>query len=263
MSNHITWIRIAKMAETAIHQINDNMEIFAKLTQDSKKQSTLSKLIYRIFRNLIGVHAMIKPSVNHGESVLLKLPVGIILRNCLMDSIIAIYISLHDEDSCNNFLSLTNRNYINALLEEYEVYRDKIPEHIEGYMGKNMFTMAVEDRYLDELSYNSNYEMTPQGNPLEMWRATPYKQLYEGCKRADGDLKALKDKVLEIDNKNSLVESLYAYYKYFSQYEHFSQRGDGDSRANFGDDNICFEKTFQHLQHAVDALISTLNTKNT
>lgn len=39
---------------------------------------------------------------------------------------------------------------------------------------------------------------------------------------------------------SAVVTRLNAYYKYFSQYEHFSEQGCGDSLAPFGDDNVLF-----------------------
>ena len=105
--------------------------------------------------------------------------------------------------------------------------------------------------YLSELDIN---ERTTHVEPLKtrhIWKPRSYKELYEDCRKNDIDLNKIKDKLLENEDTTACAASLYAYYKYFSQYEHYSERGDGDSRAPFGEDNIKIVKTFSHLLSAL------------
>ena len=51
---------------------------------------------------------------------------------------------------------------------------------------------------------------------------------------------------------------LYAYYKYFSQYEHFSESGYGDTLADFDKDNVSFEKAFECLRNGMDMLLEMI-----
>ena len=63
-----------------------------------------------------------------------------------------------------------------------------------------------------------------------------------------------KDKHLEEELK------LFAYYKYFSQWEHFSENGTGDILANFGEDNIKLPMTFGHISQALDYLLKPVES---
>ncbi len=63
----------------------------------------------------------------------------------------------------------------------------------------------------------------------------------------DEDNATLKQimKALSKDSElGRLVCSLYAYYKYFSQYEHFLELGTGNATQDFGNDNIKFPMIF-------------------
>ena len=53
---------------------------------------------------------------------------------------------------------------------------------------------------------------------------------------------------------------LYAYYKYFSQYEHFSESGYGDTLADFDKDNVSFEKAFECLISGMYLLLENIKT---
>ena len=78
------------------------------------------------------------------------------------------------------------------------------------------------------------------------------------AKKTDIDLKNIKISLCNNNKTKECVKNLYAYYKYFSQYEHFSQRGDGDSLADFGYDNIRFEKAIMHLEECIKYLIEII-----
>ncbi len=215
-------------------------------------------IIYRIIRNIRAVLLLSAESAKKEDSIFMKLPVGILIRNCIMDGILAMHIANNNDQVCKNLMALSNRNYLNALFEEFEVYRDKLGDDFDEVTSEHMYTMAIEDTYLNELQWNEGNKKIEPLNERNIWKATNYRDIYEGCKKADIDLKNIMDFLCNDNKTRECVKNLYAYYKYFSQYEHFSQRGDGDSLADFGFDNIRFEKAIIHLQECIKFLIEII-----
>ena len=215
-------------------------------------------ILYRIMRNIRAILSLSAESAKKEDSIFMKLPVGILIRNCLMDGILAMHIANNNDQVCQILVALSNRNYLNSLFEEFEVYRYKLSDGFDEITSEHMYTMALEDTYLNELKWNeSNITIEPL-NERFIWKAPNVKDIYDGCKKTDIELKSIKN-LLCNDNKTSkCVKNLYAYYKYFSQYEHFSQRGNGDSLADFGSDNIRFEKSIIHLRECIKFLIEKI-----
>ena len=52
-----------------------------------------------------------------------------------------------------------------------------------------------------------------------------------------------------------VVNRLNAYYRYFSQYEHFSEQGCGDSLAPFGSDNVSFPLAIDALEEGLKVVV--------
>lgn len=251
--NKSVWEKVMREAGLLLRYLMRNGKEIGECAKADSRSETLGMLLSRILRNLRGVYALAAESVKHGDSVMLKLPVGLILRNCLMDGTLALYIAQNGIDACDKLNALFNRDYVSALFQEYEVYRDKLSIGFDDVMAEHLYTMAIEDRYLHELK-PTDAEIGPMCE-RNMWQAQDYKDIYEGCKRSDADLRKMKDKLIDCDAMGDCVKSLYAYYKYFSQYEHFSQRGNGDSIVDFGCDNIRFEKVFTHLSDCIEYLV--------
>lgn len=262
--NKQIWRSIDEATINLIQRILSHKNSFSRLSSKDKRQVVLSQLTHRILRNLVGINILVKKSSEHENSVFLKLPIGLIVRNCLMDCILAIYISEKDQDSCEKLILICNHDYIKALFEEYEVYKDKLSgvDDTDDQFGKHMYTLALEDTYLNDFSINEDFKSDSSWCEINMWKTKDYKELYDGCKKADSGIKNIKDKALEQGNHTELVQSLYAYYKYFSQYEHFSQRGNGDSLADFGEDNIKFEKVFTHINSTLTLVFQQVNKVN-
>ena len=65
----------------------------------------------------------------------------------------------------------------------------------------------------------------------------------------------MKEALVTDQSLSPVACRLYAYYKYFSQYEHFSDNGHGDSLADFGEDNVSYEKAINALEEVVELLL--------
>lgn len=258
--NDIVWRKISHSSASLIQYIIEHRDLFKNNSQRDPRITTIICLVHRIMRNLRGVHVLAAESVRHNNSVFLKLPVGLVMRNCLMDSILALHIASKDAEDGAKLIALSNRNYVKALFDEFEVYRDKQTIHFDVVTAERMFTMAIEDTYLHELTFNEGVGEIEPLNERKIWRARDLKDVYEGCKRSDADIRNIKDSLSGDKGLSDCVRSLYAYYKYFSQYEHYSPLGDGDSLADFGDDNIRFEKVFLHIGKCIRYLVDAVKS---
>ena len=69
----------------------------------------------------------------------------------------------------------------------------------------------------------------------------------------------IKDYLIEIPEIKAVVTQLYHYYKYFSQYEHFSENGQGDvlvNAAETGNDNIHLPSAISVLSAGVEEIMT-------
>lgn len=69
----------------------------------------------------------------------------------------------------------------------------------------------------------------------------------------------IKDYLIGIPEIKAVVTQLYHYYKYFSQYEHFSENGQGDllvTAGENGNDNIYFTSAIRASSAGVEEVMS-------
>ena len=82
----------------------------------------------------------------------LKLSIGILLRNCFMDLLLGLYICDMDDEHVEEIAEVLNLNYVKALFEQFEVYRDKIEDvNFDEDFLEHMYTMSIEDNCLQYL----------------------------------------------------------------------------------------------------------------
>lgn len=205
----------------------------------------------RIASNINSAAILACCSIKRDGTLIYKLPVGLLVRNCLMDSITGMYISTMDKTRAELFLDCLNVDYVNALLEEMEVYQDKIPFQEESDLFvRTLYEEVLEDVYMKDLEMRTNLNTLLDSNSF-MWKAKRRKDILPDYHEADKSIKGKMEKLSMDEKRKVVVRRMYAYYKYFSQYEHFSERGTGDSLASFGEDNICLEKVFCHLKDSL------------
>lgn len=256
--NELVWRNILKSASLIIKYIVSHREKIINSVNNDKRQNIIYRLFYRLLRNLRAVCILSQVSINQRGDTFLKLPVGLLIRNCLLDCITGLYVAKNDEKQCNKYMDLNNAKYVRALFEQYEVYRDKVSPLFDDLTIRDAYVMAIEDTYYQELEVRDKDDKDFSINESEIFRTRKFNEIYEGCKKIDGDIKTLFINIKEDKEIGECMSALYAYYKYFSQYEHFSQRGDGDSLINFGEDNIKFEKVFDHINRSVEYVMETI-----
>lgn len=153
-----------------------------------------------------------------------------------------------DKERAYEELELRTIEYANSLLERREVYRDHVKstgvEWNDGLID-NFWELAMEDNFLGLLIFNDN-----QGG-LVLTKQTK-KQLKEAGFTNHKNVGTTEQKnfLIGIPELEAVASRLFHYYKYFSQYEHFSENGLGDvlvSGDKDGNDNI-------HLPSAIRAL---------
>ncbi len=257
-TNKSIWKIISSHITNLLNYIFEYHNILKENSNREDRIGIIISIIHRITRNLRAIAILCVESGKKENSIFMKLPVGILIRNCLMDGILAMHIANNDDQVCRNLMALSNQKYINALFEEFEVYRDKISDSFDDIASEHMYTMALEDTYLNELELNDKNTTIEPLRERYMWKARNINKIYEGCKKTDIEIKSIRNSLCNDIKFGECVTNLYSYYKYFSQYEHYSLRGNGDSLADFGCDNIRFEKTIIHLDACLKLLIEII-----
>ena len=205
-------------------------------------------LLYRIYSNLYSSLLLTAQVLKTGKISFYQLPIGLLLRCCFTDCLFALYIQHADKKRVYEELELRTIEYANSMLERKEVYRDQVIStgiiYDDDFID-HLWELTMEDNFLGLLTLDNNLE-----------KLTVRKQ--SNCQLKDGGFsktKSVRTKdVVEFLNSIPDLEKvptrLFHYYKYFSQYEHFSENGQGDvlaSSEKYGNDNI-------HLPSAIRAL---------
>lgn len=254
-NNLKVWREIAIKSKGISDYLVPAFREFVKRENKSRKSVALMNLMRRVHSNLKAVYYLSAISLRSRIHRYFKFPAGILVRSCLMDCITGLYLLKSDEARCGGLLDVWNRDYVKAMFEEFEVYKDKADfREFQDDFIEHVYTMAMEDAFLEYLDANEDAGETEPMKERFMWKARDPKDIYSEYKRTDGQLKSMKDEISEDASLGSCMNCLYAYYKYFSQYEHFSELSNGDSLVDFGDDNVRFEKVFDHIEDAVFCL---------
>lgn len=205
-------------------------------------------LLYRIYSNLYSSLFLTAAAYKKGKISFFQLPIGIMLRCCYTDCLFALYILSVDKDRAKEELELRTIEYANSLLERREVYRDQVKStgaEWDDDLIDNFWELTLEDNFLGLLTFNDNLEdltLTKQSR-VQLKEAGFANTKSVGTKEQ-------KDYLIGISELEQVATRLFHYYKYFSQYEHFSENGQGDvlvSDEKSGSDNI-------HLPSAIRAL---------
>jgi hypothetical protein len=200
--------------------------------------------------NVFAVILLAKFSLQRNGSVHLKLPVGLLLRNCFSDCILGLYVSKLPLNELKRYKKTLREEYVKSCLEMEEVYKDKISDiGLSQSVVDGMYTLQLEDTFLSYLSFNEQWELYPNQIPWKVELSDKHVSI-----------KQMKVALESKPSISTLVRKLYAYYKYFSQYEHFSDFGHGDSLANFGEDNVSYEKAINALEEGVELLLKKVFT---
>jgi hypothetical protein len=191
-----------------------------------------------------------------GKLSFFQLPIGIIFRCCYTDCLFALYILSVDKDRAHEELELRTIEYAISLLERREVYRDQVKStgaEWDDELIDNFWELTMEDNFLGLLTFNDNLvdlALTKQSKD----------QLQEAgfVKVKSVGTKEQKDFLIGNPELKAVAARLFHYYKYFSQYEHFSENGQGDvlaSAEKHGTDNIHLPSAIRALSEGVEEMM--------
>lgn len=121
-SNRAIWKIISEQVIILLDYIYEHHEMLKMHSKRDDRIGIIISILYRIMRNIRAILSLSAESAKKEDSIFMKLPVGILIRNCLMDSILAMHIANNNDQVCQNLVVLSNRNYLNSLFEEFEVY---------------------------------------------------------------------------------------------------------------------------------------------
>lgn len=205
-------------------------------------------LLYRIYSNLYSSLLLTAQVLKTGKNSFFQLPIGLLLRCCFTDCLFAIYIQRANKKQVYEELDLRTIEYANSMLERKEVYRDQVKSTgiiCDDAFIDHLWELTMEDNFLGLLTLDDDLEK------LTVIKRSKQQLKDEGFSRAKGvKTKDIVDFLISIPELRKVATRLYHYYKYFSQYEHFSENGQADvlaSSEKAGNDNI-------HLPSAIKAL---------
>ena len=243
----------------------EELTLLKKIKQYGKdhsqgKQERIKKvkvlLLYRIYSNLYSSLLLTAQVLKTGKISFFQLPIGLLLRCCFTDCLFALYMQRAGKERVYEELDLRTIEYANSILERKEVYRDQVKS-----TGK-----IFDDAFIDHL-----WELTLEDNFLGLLTLDDNQEEITVIKQSKGQLKdagfskqnSIKTKdivdiLVAIPELESVAMRLYHYFKYFSQYEHFSENGQGDvlaSMEKYGNDNIHLPSAIRALSVGVEEVI--------
>lgn len=217
-------------------------------------------LLYRVFSNLYSSFLLTSIALKKERITFYQLPIGLLLRCCFTDCLFALYIQRIDKEKANEELDLRTIEYANSMLERKEVYRDQVKnigKFFDDAFIDNMWELTMEDNFLGLLTLDDNLE------EIAVKKRTKDQLKEAGLSKGKSiGTKDIKDYLIGIPEIEVVVTRMYQYYKYFSQYEHFSENGQGDVLASAeenGNDNIHLPSAISALSAGVEEVLSWRN----
>lgn len=143
------------------------------------------------------------------------------------------------------------------MLERKEVYRDQVKSTrkiFDGAFIDHLWELTMEDKFLGLLTLEDNLE------ELTVKKQSKQQLKDEGFSRVKSiTTKDVANFLIRIPELEKVATRLYHYYKYFSQYEHFSENGQGDVLASLekdGNDNIHLPSAIKSLSAGVEIVMN-------
>lgn len=205
-------------------------------------------LLYRIYSNLYSSLLLTTQVLKTGRTSFFQLPIGLLLRCCFTDCLFVLYTQRANKKQVYEELDLKRIEYANSMLERKEVYRDQVKSTemiLDDDFIDHMWELTMEDNFLGSLTLDDTL------GKLTVRKLLKQELKDEGfLKPKSITTKYVAGFLIKIPELEKVARRLYHYYKYFSQYEHFSENGQGDVFASSdkdGNDNI-------HLPSAIRAL---------
>lgn len=124
--NHKALVHTIGLSIQCCKILRNEMFEYCKVENKTHRSNVLMDFIRRIHANLYSVAILSRESIKHGDKTMLKLPMGLVLRNCFMDSLYAFYLSSLDEARFEEEVTVLNKDYAYSLPSRKEVWADKV-----------------------------------------------------------------------------------------------------------------------------------------
>lgn len=248
---------IITLALSTCKKLRMSLSEYCRKPDKTHRTNVLMDFVRRIECNLYAIALLAKNSMQHKHKAYLKLPMGIILRNCFVDSIYAFYFIRLTDEELEEEVSVLNRDYVKSLKYRKPVYIGKLKEAgIENAenLGEMLYPLTIEDTFTQYLSF----ETSPDSDGL--WSCVSDKEIrkeYTNDKNVKGIDQIYKQLKSNTDNAD-LIDAIYANYKYFSQFEHFSEYSHGDTLVPYGEDNTSFPFALKVLRESTSYILKNV-----
>lgn len=225
---------------------------YCKRTDRTHRSDILMDFIRRIECNVYAAAVLARESGRHKGNTYLKLPMGLVLRNCFIDSVYAFYLLELSDEEFEEEVSILNRDYVKSFKYRKPIFRDNVKGSGVEEEADLLYSLSIEDTFFEYLSFDD--KKREEG----IWPCIMDKDIRKtySKKLRSTDLTKIYVYLSKICESNSLIERLYGYYKYFSQYEHFSEYSHGDSLAPWGEDNVSWYSALMNLKEATEHIVA-------
>lgn len=215
---------------------------YCKVEGKSNRNNVLMEFVRRIESNSTAIRILVEASIKNDSKSYLKLSIGLLIRSCLIDSILGLYLSAIDDTLANEIINDLNRDYVRSMPDRYEVYSDRDAiSKIDDSLLKHMYGLQIEDIYPNHIDWSSYHrdESSRSGFfKIQSNSRLTIAKAYNYLKR---------------DKRHSLLSrKLYAYYREYSQYEHFSVYAHLSYTSPYDDDNPSMAKPFEYITEAIE-----------
>lgn len=253
--NHKALVLIIGLSIQYCKMLRNEMLEYCKVENKTHQSNVLMDFIRRIHANLYSVAILSRESIKHGDRTMLKLPMGLILRNCFMDCLYAIYLSSLDEAQFEEEVTVLNKDYAFSLPLRKDVWIDKAHE-----LGIDGLEYWYDDMIVDHFNqYLNEYTIEPTGD--WSYKFLQNSDIRESQLNKGISIERERRKLMEHEKFGPIVKSIFSYYKYFSQYEHFSEHAHGDSLAPFYQDNVSFPAAIKALNRGVRTILEQVDIR--
>lgn len=166
------WIVVNQKCNNLVKELRREV-LEKKSTMASKKERLLLGILMRQCSNLSAIAVLTKVSVGIGNSILFKLPIALLLRNCYMDCLLGLYLVRVTEADALEISEVLHIDYAKALFDEFEVYRDKVGGILpfNDEMLESIYTMNLEDNFLWAYEPNKDYDQIESFGERYLWKA--------------------------------------------------------------------------------------------
>lgn len=254
--NHKALVLTIGLSIRCCKTLRSKMIDYCKVENKTHRSNVLMDFVRRIHSNLYSVAILSRESIKQNDSTMLKLPMGLILRNCFMDILYAIYLSSLEEVRFEEEITVLNKDYAYSLPSRKEVWTDKLQELGLGDSLEFMYDDMLVDQfnqYLKEYTIEPDFEWN--------YEFLQNSDIRESQSNKGISIDRVSRKLMKHEKFGHILKNVFSYYKYFSQYEHFSELAHGDTLAPFYQDNVSFPAAIKAVNKGVDFILEQVNIR--